>query len=112
MVGAGRNRDLVRRGMARASRVLLGAPNPGVDRMTLLAYFVVIAVPLGLLAILCLCLHRSDDPSLFFKDENMRWWESPVALIVSIFVLSVPILLGIGVVWSLSWALLTLGWLE
>ncbi len=80
--------------------------------MTLLAYFVVAAVPLGLLALFSLCAHKPEADSLFLDGKDMRWWESGVALLAILFVVAVPYLLGIGVVWVISWALLTLGWVS
>ena len=80
--------------------------------MTLLAYFVVAAVPLGLLALLSTWMHDPEDESLFFDGRRMRWWEGGAALLVvgSVFVV-LPSLVLFILFWLPVWASRTLGWI-
>jgi hypothetical protein len=79
--------------------------------VTLLAYFVVAAVPLGLLALFSLCAHKPEADSVFLDGKDMRWWEPGACLLILGGMFVGPLLLLFGVAWILGWAFKTIGWI-
>ena len=80
--------------------------------MTLLASFVVAAVPLGLLALVSAwASYDRFHETIFCKSGRSRWWEFGVALLLLAALVAVPFLLLCVAVSALGWAARTLGWI-